>query len=712
MIELPYNEYRVEKLIVNCNEMTIANDEQSIKLPVKVFEFFKLFLKDENQTVDRALAIELLWQGNYPVGKRGYINAMWHIRKVFDDLGVNSDEYFKTLPKVGYKLVALPEPIVTSDIASSSKSTALPFSINNIYIWTKTFIDKVKLKGVYLTFSVLLILLCVSVLVDTYYVSQNKIESVPLNPTKITNFEGIEEHPAISSDGRYMAFEWVRKQQPGQLYIKDLKDESVPLRLLTMVDEEEVSPSWSPDNESIAYMRISVDGNCQLRIRQIITNQDSLIDSGCAYTSYLSGIDWSPNGKYIVFSKKTNNGVALFEFDLNKSTSKQISFPTKDAKDYKAVYSADSKQVAFIRENISSAELILVDKNAQESVLLANKLSIVGLVWEHNQNNIYTNVQEGGKYLTLAINPQTKAEKVIHRIITPNNLSFNYDTSELYFSRHLSQEFISQRSLKDGKEIQRASSSSRDLYGQYVANDGILFISNRADKWDIWLKTANEYKNLTKDLGTAFSHRVSPNGKQFLVTIKNSNDEHPDWYLGTLPGGKLELLGNYAARSINWSISENTIYFASEKSGKSGIFKFDLNTKEIVQLTFNDEIFAVEGTDGHLYVSRKGESGIWQFNQNTKESQLLVQDLATTDFASFFWQNDSIYYISRNKTHDLIKRKTMDSIEQIVSTYPSGTVRKYFGIAPADKQSIMLTLNSINDSDIFALPVSTKANKH
>lgn len=707
MIDLPYNEYKLENLIINCTDMTISNNQQSIKLPVKVFDFFKLFLLDENQTLNRDLAIETLWNGNYPVGKRGYTNAMWYIRKVFDQLGADSNVYFKTLPKVGYKLESNPEPVVENAITPEIKKIK-PFRFIGKQVFNQFSSKLINRKSFYAFMLICCVPLVFAGFIDRFNAAMSNSNSPLSTPVKITNLEGIEEHPTVSADGRYLAFRWLKNQHNSQIYIKDLKDSQIPLRLLTLDKESEVSPSWSPGGYSLAYLRISKDGHCQVRLHQLITNQDNLLAADCFYNSYSNGVNWSPDGRYLVYSKRLDKGVALFKFDFEKKTSQQISFPKPEEKDISAVFSVDSKQIAFIRENRSKANLMLLDTNNKLSVLLSNKLSITGLAWEYKTDKIYTNILIGGEYLTYSINPNTKSEQVVQGLNSSGNLTINYQTSELFYSKHVSQEYISQQSFANTTEIRRISSSSRDLYGQYIKNtNDILFVSNRSNEWDLWLKTDQGSKNLTKGIGAALMHRVSPSGDHFLVSIKHKSSEELKWYIGELPEGSLTAieLGSLKASSMNWSANGDAIYLAAETKDSSGIYKLNVNDNSITQLTYGNEKYALEGPDGHLYISKEGEKGIWQFDQQNKNTRLYIEDLAINDPGSYFWQDENIYYVHRTTEYDQIKRQSINGEKDIIATYPAGTVRNYFGIAPADNKSFLLTLKGTNDADIYSIPV-------
>ncbi len=69
-----------------------------------------------------------------------------------------------------------------------------------------------------------------------------------------TTFAGVEQNPAISRDGRQVAFSWNgEKEDNFDIYVK-LVDAGTPLRL-TSNPAADSAPAWSPDGRFIAFVR-------------------------------------------------------------------------------------------------------------------------------------------------------------------------------------------------------------------------------------------------------------------------------------------------------------------------------------------------------------------------------------------------------------------------------------------------------------------------
>lgn len=695
MIELPFTYYQIGRFNVNCKELTVDNGKDSIKLPIKVFELLKLFISRKDHSVIASDAIETIWNGNEGVGKRGFPNTIWHLRKTFSDLGAENDEILKTVHKVGYILVvkptALSEGPKTDNTSVDSKSFSL-LKNNKLFA---------SIVGLFL-FSVSIYF------ISDYFINKKSRPELSLEITKHTNYQGIEMHPAVSNDGKYLAFRWVRESTKGHLYIKDLLNEELPLRLLTNTPNEEASPTWSPDDSSIAYIRYDAAGFCQIRVKHLVTNQDELIAEGCIFNANRLSLDWSPNGNLLLYSKKVNDSLALFSYNFKTKLSTQVSFPKNGIRDVASIWSIDSKSIVLIREGYQLAQLISINDLGEETVILDNQTSIIGLAWDHQNNEIYTSFLKNSEHVIYKYNVEQKNWQDVNEIPRPANITINQSTGELFFSRYSSHEFILQRTFDANLVLARVSSSSRDMFGSYSpVNGNIAFISNRSGNWDLWIKSKLDTINITKGMGLPLSPNWSPISEQFIVDLRLTNSERFQVYIGDSTTGSFEPLnlGELNPQNPRWSFDGSAILFISSQNDTTGVFSYDLSTAQVTQLTTQNEKVVVEGGDGYLYVSRDWKNGIWQVNPETKEEKLLIEDLISTDHGSFFWQNNAIYYVSRSATKDIIKKHEINGKTTTINTLPANSIKRYFGISAVDANSYLLTLNANKDADIYSVKV-------
>ncbi|QBY03187.1 hypothetical protein E2K93_01850 [Thalassotalea sp. HSM 43] len=668
--------------------MLLSLADKQIKLSAKVYELLILFIESENHIVSTELAIEQVWNNNEGVGKRGFRNATWMLRKSFKDLGIEQD-IFQTLSKVGYQLMLPVSQVDDEPIAAP----AAPKSTN---------------KGLYALNGLALIAL---VVVLVLWPSEQKEQTVAVNNytsyDSITNFEGTEEHPAVSNTGQYLAFQWRREGSGGELYVKDLTNDDSPLNLITHQQVNEASPAWASDDQLLAYVRTPGDNQCEIRLRKFLTNADTALVDDCYYFPYRRVLTWSNgNNDFVSYSKNHGTKVAIHSLELKTKKSTQITNPQTNEVDYAPHWSADNKQMVFIRDKgaVRLSDLILIDENQQEQVILSNKISIIDVDWDLTENTLYVSTSEDGRLTNLSIDLETGEQKAISNLGLGSNLSFNQASKKLLFSSHISKEYVALIDLKSQKTIKRISSSSRDMYARYVAHKkDILFLSNRSGYWSLWKKSNAGSVNVTKSMGNSLVPAVSHNGEQFAVIVKK--DSTPALYLGDTNTYKLNPVDTKGLKvdNLSWSRDDSAIYFVSNKNDNVGIYKLTLSTGDIEQITNSGEQYAIEGDNGQLFVSRINRDGLWLYEPTTKEFTLFTDELAQYDHSSYFYQDNGVYYVNRTWDSDQIKKRHLDGREEILMTFPADSIRKHFGISAAKDDTIVATLKITNESDIVSV---------
>ncbi|TRX56419.1 PD40 domain-containing protein [Thalassomonas sp. M1454] len=694
MIELPHHHYTLGRFTINCQDLTISNGEQSKKVPVKVFELLKLFLLNEDHSVHSSEAIEKIWLGNEGVGKRGYTNAMWHLRKAFSDLGAESEEVFKTLHKVGYVLVITPEPVI-----DEVKIEKQPFSLNNIKVYTVFAFTALALS-----------------LIAVIYLSLNKdyIQTFT-GPVLVahTDLQGIEDQPEISNNGRFLVFRWHNEDINSQLYIKDLENENLPVKALTKSRFEKSSPTWSPDDQSIAYMRLLDDGSCQVRVKNLLTETAKLLDDKCIFEENRQTLSWSNNGLKLLYPKDVDGNSTLFSLDMISKKLSQVSFPQDEEQDIKGVFSEDDSEIIFIREEKSKAKLMRLKANGKEKTVIDYQDGIVGLAWHYASNDVYFSLFEKGEYTTYKYNLMAKKLIPTDHIDSSSKISINQSANRLYFSKMSNAEYIVQHSLIDEREIHRVFGVNSSFYGRYVPKTAaVIYISGRSGYLDLWIQTAKGKRNLTRGKGGVLSANVSPDSEHFVVNLKDDDSNKYQLLIGDLPKGDLTLIetGDLIPKNPTWSRDNKAIYFSSKSKETSGIFKFEVATNDITQISSSNEIYAIEGSDGFIYMASEDYLGIFQFNPQSQERKLIVNDLDKDDFANFFWENERLYYLSRNNNRDRLMMYVPDGDDKIVTTFAEDTVANFLGVAPADKESFLMTRKRVDDSSIYSTMIISTNN--
>ncbi len=697
--------YRIGPCILDRQKMSLQNGDLHSKLSAKVFELLNLFLTNQDNIVSSEQAIEIIWLNNVAVGKRGFTNAVWALRKKFKELGVEGD-IFLTLPKVGYQLLLSAEPIVDE----------LPVKLD-----AQADEEKPKAKSrQYLFVAAAILNTVILVLAYWFFVGNTSpkpdVETGQKNGSpiihvskraSITNFEGIEEYPTPSNSGRFLAFQWLKENKPVGLYVRDLMDESAPLNLLTMTTDIESSPAWSNSDDSLAYIRVNSEKQCEVRVKHLITNQDIKIDDGCYYQPYRRVITWSQNhDEALIYAKKIDGRVALFLYDFATKQVQQYTFPEKGQTDYAPHMLGDNLTLAFIREfSTSHVSVLLKDSNNDVKAVVPDKVSILDLDWDKRNNQLYVNYLQGSQYIIERIALTSEQRSIISNTGLPSSIALNMANNEMLISEHISKEYIAEISMQSGKILRRISSSSRDMYGRYNAlTSDILFLSNRTDFWAVWKNNRAKSVNLTQQMGHAIVPSISPDGSKYAVSLSTSTGKSRTLYIsefGSTDFTEIDTAGLFAD-NLSWSLDGKSIYFHATSTAGTGIFKLNIAEQSVVQLTFSNEHFGVEPESGSLLVSKLNESGIWHVDLNSAEQTKLTDKLSAFDFGSFYWQDGALYLLSRTNNEDQII-KHLDGEETILVRYPANSIKRAFGFSPATKNSFISTLKITNEADIIAL---------
>jgi TolB protein len=112
----------------------------------------------------------------------------------------------------------------------------------------------------------------------------------------VARHPGMNSSASVSPDGRRIAMILSKSGSP-DLWVSDIDGGN--LKQLTTTKEDESSPCWSPDSQTICFA--SRDSG-KSRLYTISANGGRMQSLSIAGVSNLSEPDWSPDGKYLIFT--------------------------------------------------------------------------------------------------------------------------------------------------------------------------------------------------------------------------------------------------------------------------------------------------------------------------------------------------------------------------------------------------------------------------
>ncbi len=178
---------------------------------------------------------------------------------------------------------------------------------------------------------------------------------------------GVKWGPALSPDGRQLAFVWNGEKQDNEDIYVQLVDEPAPRRL-TSDPAFDYSPVWSPDGLRIAFVRDTPAGTEILTVpaaggteRRVHLSLARCRFGASVMARQFCGLAWSPDGNFlsIVDRESPQAPSSVFLLDLATRVRRKLTTPPPGwYGDGLSAFSPDGRTLAFARSNITYASEI------------------------------------------------------------------------------------------------------------------------------------------------------------------------------------------------------------------------------------------------------------------------------------------------------------------------------------------------------------------
>jgi TolB protein len=173
---------------------------------------------------------------------------------------------------------------------------------------------------------------------------------------QLARYPGLNASPAVSPDGRRVAMILSKSGSP-DLWVADIDGGN--LRQLTTTKEDESSPCWSPDGSQICVVS-RLTGLPALYTIPAGGGQLTRLFTGSSPTEP----DWSPDGKYIVFTTTSRSGFQINLLALDGPARGTVT-PLGEGED--PVWASNSRAVLYVRSVNHRHVLALMDVPSKKS---------------------------------------------------------------------------------------------------------------------------------------------------------------------------------------------------------------------------------------------------------------------------------------------------------------------------------------------------------
>jgi Tol biopolymer transport system component len=509
-------------------------------------------------------------------------------------------------------------------------------------------------------------------------------ESTEPRVTPLTSYSGRQLTPAVSPDGKAVAFAWDAHRRGNlDIYLK-LVDGGRPIQL-TNDAADEYSPAWSPDGRHIAFYRRSAI----LMIPALGGPVRKLAD--CSVDQFSAGLSWSPDGNFLAFVDRSDpGGLGIFQVSVATGERTRLTSSAQGA-DVLPAYSPDGNALAFVRAPAGGAGKIHVLRFAgsgratqREQAVTSDEHMIYGLDWTPDgQYLIFSSNRSGVIGLWKIPSSGGVAQRLSAFGEKAGRVSVARSGRRLVYTRLAFDKDIWRTpgpasTNRPASPVEWISSTQHDGEPAYSANGNrIVFSSDRSGNFEIWAcdKDGQNEVQLTSFGGApAGSPTWSPDSR--WVAFDCPKHGNADIFIVGGDGSQLRRLTSEPSNELrpSWSADGRSIYFSSNRTGTFQIWRAPAAGGAAVMVTRSggaEESF--ESADGKYVYFAKRREGVWRVPvRGGEEEQVLggVQisqwALTRSGIAFFDLQNASGPEI---RFHDFATRRNV-----MVQHFPKQTV--------------------------------------
>ncbi|HUR99571.1 MAG TPA: winged helix-turn-helix domain-containing protein [Pyrinomonadaceae bacterium] len=654
--------YEFEDFRLDRENAVLFRGDSIVDITPKSRELLRVLIEKRGQIVRKEELLAEVWPDSFVEEA----NLSHHIHRLRRALGEDSNggKFIETVPKRGYRFIApVVERPTTRDLEPDPAQTNghLPQDPNSknkqraflLYRWAVmvglVLAGFAGLGGYWLSRS-------------GRAVTDPGKEKIPRMETRpLTSYAGDELDSALSPDGKYTAFAWMSPESESvQIYVKQT-DAGEPLKLSTnAARDRDGTPVWAPDGRFIAFSRASVD-----RARSGIYMVPAFggPERRLLKVDPVGGIDWSADGKMIVYAQQElpNGPFALHLLDVETLETRKLTVPPAQSEgDIRPDFSPDGKMVSFTRQLQEAGDLYLTDLAGSTRRLTSDNRGIIGAAWAPDGNSIVYSSNRGGSFALwrlsvidgaesepLPINAERAFDPSISR--TGNRLTFTYIQRDTNIWR------VPAARNMHGQQSERLIGSSRRELSPNYSPDGayVAYSSDVSGSSEIWMSSADGTNaiQLTKfGGGLTVDPRWSPDGKTIVFEAHPEGFSH--LFSVSQEGGALKQLtsgsANYTAPSF--SADGNSVYYGSDIDGSWQVWKMPAGGGDAVRVTPSGGYEAFESADGAtLYFIKFRDAGIFKLDTaDPSRETLLIPDQVFETPGEWTLSSDGIYIIQHH----------------------------------------------------------------
>ncbi len=382
----------------------------------------------------------------------------------------------------------------------------------------------------------------------------NHIRKPPPLPTEVlplTTMEGIETDPALSPDGKQVAYIWNGSEDGFYHIYVQLVSGGRPLQL-TDASTNDCCPAWSPDGSEIAFQRRGAKGAEIYSVSSLGGSETRLaVTPGFGFTAMR--LDWSPDGSTIAVTDvdESDTPPGIFLLSTETGEKKRVTTPPAGDQilDIDPEISPDGRTLAFIRSKhgpMGVADIYVQPVEGGDAIrVTTSELPLYDMDWTADGKAlVYASIGRPTSDSWLWTVPAGGGEPSrLPYGEGAQNVSIAHNGNRLVFSQKIEEVNIwrlnGPESSAPGPPTKLISSTRRDYQPQHSPDGSrIAFFSDRTGRGSIWI-CASDGSNpieLTQE-EQAIWPSWSPSGRMIAFNAWDIERGSADVYVIDAEGG-------------------------------------------------------------------------------------------------------------------------------------------------------------------------------
>lgn len=652
--------FRVGEWTADTSANELTRDEQILRVEPKVMALLMELASRPGEVVSREALLKRVWP-EVIVTEDALSRAVFKLRRALGDVP-ETPRYIETIPKSGYRLIAVVEPIDLRYLEGPTMRR------RSRLLWGLG-------AGA----------LGLGLIALVWLRFQGQDRGAPTART-LTHLQGIETHPALSPDGQRLAFVASdgEAMRDTDLWVMGVNDPA-PQRL-TRGPEEDLRPAWSPDGTTLAFLRCE-ELACGV---YAIPAQGGQPRRMFAADVGPWGLDWESSGTLIAVTRQQPTApFQVVRVDPESGAMQFLSDPPEDAiGDLFPRTSPDGLLLGFVRHGAEGDEDLWVvpQEGGTARQVTTQGVHIDGFAWEPGGRSVITAASfdgdpalwrvtlEGGVPARLPVG----ASHPRHPTISAGRLVFESRRTEVNLYT------VDLRDGSGGVALTPAIVSTAADSQPALSPDGrqIAWVSDRSGSLELWRAQlgGGDPVRLTsfKDAHVG-APRWSPNGE--WIVFEAQREGSAAIYRIAVDGGQVEVLteGNSYNLGPRFSRDGQAIYFGSNRGGELHVWRMTMpdGTPEIVAEGYVGEEVPNEHA---LLVVRSGRPGLWKVLLSEGTPRLVDSLLMKVDWGSWVVTDEGVLFLERTGEMVRVVRLdlasgartvVLDSLTRIQARYPA-----------------------------------------